>query len=589
LDSVTNVALPGVAVSIITPHPKNKVKDTLTDANGVFIFEKIIVDNNYVVSFSLAGYTTKNEVVTIKPFGDTSESEKSSSVGGSNTNTGAVYLTSSSITGYGKLTGYVTDSVSKEPIQGVAVSVAGKSATTDTNGVYDIPTIPVGRYTISYTKAGYITTNDNVFIDAYPASNDSNVSLSLTGLAVTSSAGSITAPLARDGKITLTFSRPIAVETFGVNYSGTGFYLVQNWTGNTQVDLTLSSTSTNGAILFPYSNNVGTPIGSFTISGYTADDKTNINPNSSSIYVYTVEKLRLVSVDPDATAPTGATPNVANVPSKSIYVTPGKVIKLTFNKPIENLKSNFYWNSSLVVMDTATSFKVSGNDVYVDTGALVKNEVKVLRYTVYSASDLNDTITGAVDGNGFEIKDTLVKLKLKDTDDLYPGKHKYDHPEVATSDRGYTYDAGGGFFTPLYRYSELGIATGASVDFILNSPPPQGISYNYELLEGSAWSSWVSTAGTTDVTNTKVVGIGFYLLTSGARTEKFKFQFQNLSSDKTYFLRIQIMDNTTGSDDINRYVFNTDDPDCIYEDTYNYAWTQSFSGSGYIVFKAKGP
>jgi len=56
----------------------------------------------------------------------------------------------------GTLSGTVTDANS-QPISGVSVSMTGASVNTDSNGVYTITGIPVGTYTVTFSKTGYTT------------------------------------------------------------------------------------------------------------------------------------------------------------------------------------------------------------------------------------------------------------------------------------------------------------------------------------------------------------------------------------------------------------------------------------------------
>lgn len=56
----------------------------------------------------------------------------------------------------GALAGIVTDQ-DGQPLDGVSVSLSGFSTVTNQNGIYYIEDIPVGNYTITFTKSGYGT------------------------------------------------------------------------------------------------------------------------------------------------------------------------------------------------------------------------------------------------------------------------------------------------------------------------------------------------------------------------------------------------------------------------------------------------
>jgi large repetitive protein len=57
----------------------------------------------------------------------------------------------------GTLTGVVTDATTGLPINGVTVSLSGVTTTTDSGGNYGFTNITPGTYTLTFTKAGYIT------------------------------------------------------------------------------------------------------------------------------------------------------------------------------------------------------------------------------------------------------------------------------------------------------------------------------------------------------------------------------------------------------------------------------------------------
>ena len=75
----------------------------------------------------------------------------------SGTNTLNVQMTAIIVTG--TLSGKVTDAGTGAALSGVSVTISGSAlvATTDASGNYSITNIPVGTYTITFTKGGYST------------------------------------------------------------------------------------------------------------------------------------------------------------------------------------------------------------------------------------------------------------------------------------------------------------------------------------------------------------------------------------------------------------------------------------------------
>ena len=57
----------------------------------------------------------------------------------------------------GKITGYIKDSSSNDPLVGVSVMVVGKGigADTDQNGRYSVVNVPIGKYDIKTSIIGY--------------------------------------------------------------------------------------------------------------------------------------------------------------------------------------------------------------------------------------------------------------------------------------------------------------------------------------------------------------------------------------------------------------------------------------------------
>jgi hypothetical protein len=63
------------------------------------------------------------------------------------------------------VTGTVRDSSSNAPIEGVKVTIGGRSATSTANGTYTVVNLPKATLPLSAEKSGYTTTTDFVAVD----------------------------------------------------------------------------------------------------------------------------------------------------------------------------------------------------------------------------------------------------------------------------------------------------------------------------------------------------------------------------------------------------------------------------------------
>jgi hypothetical protein len=92
----------------------------------------------------------------------------------------------------GTLTGTVTDSATSSPIQGVTVSYAGGSTTTDANGNYTLSNVMPGEVLVTFSKTGYATVSRTQAV-AGGSSTTLNVALAppgtITGKVTDSSTG----------------------------------------------------------------------------------------------------------------------------------------------------------------------------------------------------------------------------------------------------------------------------------------------------------------------------------------------------------------------------------------------------------------
>jgi protocatechuate 3,4-dioxygenase beta subunit len=136
-DSESGTPIPGVTVDIQGVNTGNS-GSTQTDTNGNYSFSGVEPDS-YEIMFTESNYQTGGPLSIILTPGQVLTK-----------NEAMVPLAA-------ELKGVVTDAVTGLPLSGVAVKVGTATATTDTDGYYDIVNIPEGTYTVTFTKTGYTT------------------------------------------------------------------------------------------------------------------------------------------------------------------------------------------------------------------------------------------------------------------------------------------------------------------------------------------------------------------------------------------------------------------------------------------------
>jgi hypothetical protein len=209
-------------------------------------------------------------------------------------------------------------------------------------------------------------------------------------------AGTSAAPLARDGSITLTFTKAIDPAAFsadlvydnGPSASPSGTVpLLASWSGDYKT-VTLKGGLASGASTegFPYSANGGKPVGKLNISGKAADgsiifaEDTNTAASvTGGLPVFTQEGLK-ATLD---LAPTGIPTSRAVVSSSAV--------KLTFNKAVNPDTANFKWGTK----NADYSFAPGNTSVFIWTDLLTTGTTgETLFWTVAAAADPFDDISG---------------------------------------------------------------------------------------------------------------------------------------------------------------------------------------------------
>jgi len=143
-DYDTGSPLAGVDVEVTLPDGST-VSDT-TDGTGYYSFS---LNPNIVlqkIEFSLSGYQTKGFInVYVGPTGATKDAILQK------------------VSGSGTVSGYVTDSVTGDPIEGATVTNGTDTVYTDATGYYTFD-LPAGSATITYSASGYNSTNVSITV-----------------------------------------------------------------------------------------------------------------------------------------------------------------------------------------------------------------------------------------------------------------------------------------------------------------------------------------------------------------------------------------------------------------------------------------
>ena len=185
----------GILLSGVNLYSGNELLAT-TNSSGVYEFtiaSATILPDKLTISFTKTGYTEVDKMVTIVAGQNTLNITMAKNAptpvatykginiyqSTSGTYSGQYYVTQES--GYwssiasieafidanptifgiqattGTLSGIVTDITADTPLPGVTVTIGSTTTTTDSNGQYSIAGIPVGNYTVTFSKSGYIT------------------------------------------------------------------------------------------------------------------------------------------------------------------------------------------------------------------------------------------------------------------------------------------------------------------------------------------------------------------------------------------------------------------------------------------------
>ena len=169
-DAGTGLTLAGATVSYSGGQ-------AVTDSAGAYSLGPM-TEGTYLVGAGASGYTATTQAVTVGP------------------GQAAVQNFALGQAGVGTVGGKVTDAATGSPVAGAKVSYAGGSTTTDSDGMYNLTSLPDGSTTVTATRTGYTdqsavvvitsggTTAQDFALDPLPGSIGGVVTDSLTGLPI---------------------------------------------------------------------------------------------------------------------------------------------------------------------------------------------------------------------------------------------------------------------------------------------------------------------------------------------------------------------------------------------------------------------
>ncbi len=181
---------------------------------------------------------------------------------------------------FANLSGTITDEVSGNPIEGVTVEIASKSATSGADGKYSFFELPLGNFEINITKTGYKPI-DNKAVALIAGENTQSFKLQ---------------QILSISPQTLTFQNSESEKTLQLTYVGSGTISFSIVTSENWLTVTPTDGSVSNQILFikVKVNRAGLAYGTFT--GTLAINSQNINPLQVSVTMIYSEPAKLATV-----------------------------------------------------------------------------------------------------------------------------------------------------------------------------------------------------------------------------------------------------------------------------------------------------
>ena len=151
VDSATSIPIKGASIT-------DGVRITSSDASGNYFIQGV-PPGSYTVTASATGYASVAWTTGVK----------------AGTNSLVNFSLAKSITG--TISGTVKDATTGALITGASVSDGMRNATTDANGSYTISNVPPGKYTVTASAAGYLSSSQAVSVSG--TSSSASVSFGL--------------------------------------------------------------------------------------------------------------------------------------------------------------------------------------------------------------------------------------------------------------------------------------------------------------------------------------------------------------------------------------------------------------------------
>lgn len=367
-------AIVGATCTIDTDLPEDagrEVYSDTTDENGDFLLTGV-PEGTWNLEIAATGYNTL---------------EVSVSVSGDTTTTVPADQTIVTPTGYGTVTGTVTDAGTGAGLTGVAITVGGVSGTSSA-GTYTISNVPSGTQTVTATATGYNNYSSTVAVTA-DATATHNIAMTATTPSPSPTVTTVPSPEPDKGNVAGT----VTDATSGSALSGVSVSV------NDGIGTTTGTTDANGAYTL-YNVQNGARTITATMTGYDNYSASITVPNGSTLThnftmnsAATVGEIKLVSTLTGVR--TQASNNSSVTDDGSVVVFESKDPKIT-NQSSDGKINIFAWTRSTGSMTRVSMTPLGENGDGDSQNAQIAGNG---RYVVYDSAATNLIGVGA-DTNG---------------------------------------------------------------------------------------------------------------------------------------------------------------------------------------------
>jgi len=367
-------AIVGATCTIDTDLPEDagrEVYSDTTDENGDFLLTGV-PEGTWNLEIAATGYNTL---------------EVSVSVSGDTTTTVPADQTIVTPTGYGTVTGTVTDAGTGAGLTGVAITVGGVSGTSSA-GTYTISNVPSGTQTVTATATGYNNYSSTVAVTA-DATATHNIAMTATTPSPSPTVTTVPSPEPDKGNVAGT----VTDATSGSALSGVSVSI------NDGIGTTTGTTDANGAYtLYNVQNGARTITATFT--GYDNYSASITVPNGSTLThnftmnsAATVGEINLVSTLTGVRTVASTNSSVTDDGSVVVFQSADPLIT---NQASDNRSNIFAWTRATGSMTRVSMTPLGENADGASQNAQIAGNG---RYVVYDSGAANLIGTGA-DTNG---------------------------------------------------------------------------------------------------------------------------------------------------------------------------------------------